>query len=134
MSRKSVKTTRKNRNEVPMSAAMQAAMFKIANVGAGMATQEDATQMAVRKAIAETVEEWITFLTKNAREAVDNFYYEVCMLATAGNRRRIAKHSPMPEGVFERVEDDLCEQNEEAQREVEQHQNVDDDAKELIAQ
>jgi len=134
MSRKPVKTTRKNRNEVPMSAAIQAAIFKVANVAANISTQEDATQMAVRKANAETVKEWITFLTKNAREAVDNFYYEVCMLATAGNRRRIAKHSPMPEGVFERVEDDLCEHKEEAKREVEQHQNVDDDAKELIAQ
>jgi hypothetical protein len=58
MSRKSVKTTRKDRNEVPMSAAMQAAMFKVGNVGAGMSTQEDeATQQAARKTIADTIEE-----------------------------------------------------------------------------
>jgi hypothetical protein len=39
------------------------------------------------------------------------------MLATAGNRRRVAKHAPMPEGIFERVEDDLQSQKEEAERE-----------------
>lgn len=73
-------------------------------------------------------------MAENEPEAVEDFYYEVCMLATAGNRRRIAKHSPMPEGVFERVEDDLREQKEEAKREASMPQNADDDAKELFSE
>lgn len=40
------------------------------------------------------------------------------MLATAGNRRRIVKHAPMPDGILERVEDDLQSQKEEAEREA----------------
>ena len=57
------------------------------------------------------------------------------MLATAGNRRRIAKHTPMPEGVFERVEDDQREQKEEAQREAEKSQGKDgcDESSELTS-
>jgi hypothetical protein len=57
MSRKSVKTTRKNRNEVPMSAAMQAAMFKVGNVAVNMPKKDEATQQAARKTIADTIEE-----------------------------------------------------------------------------
>lgn len=40
------------------------------------------------------------------------------MLATAGNRNRIAKHSLMPEGLLDRVEEDLKAQKEEAEREA----------------
>lgn len=118
MPRKPVKATRKKRNEVPMSAAMKAAMFKVANVAANMSRKDEATQQAARKAITDTIEEWVVFLTEKDSEAVEDFYYEICMLATAGNRRRIAKHAPMPEGVCERVEDDLREQKEEAEREA----------------
>jgi hypothetical protein len=118
MPRKPVKAIRKKRNEVPMSAAMQAAMFKVANVAANMSKKDEATQQAARKAIADTIEEWVAFLTENDPEAVGDFYYEICMLATAGNRRRIAKHATMPEGIFERVEDDLQIQKEEAEREA----------------
>lgn len=118
MPRKPVKATRKKRNEVPMSAAMKAAMFKVANVAANMSRKDEATQQAARKAITDTIEEWVAFLTEKDSEAVEDFYYEICMLATAGNRRRIAKHAPMPEGVCERVEDDLREQKEEAEREA----------------
>jgi hypothetical protein len=134
MFRKPVKATRKNSAAATMSPAMQAAMFKVANVAANMSRKDEATQQAARKAIADTIEDWIGFLAENEPEAVEDFYYEVCMLATAGNRRRIAKHTPMPEGVFERVEDDLREQKEEAKREASMPQNADDDAKELISE
>jgi hypothetical protein len=136
MPRKPVKATRKNRNEVPMSAAMKAAMFKVANVAANMSRKDEATQQAARKAITDTIEEWVAFLTENDPEAVEDFYYEICMLATAGNRRRIAKHAPMPEGVFERVEDDLREQKEEAEREAAKAKakdNGDDSAEQVPA-
>jgi hypothetical protein len=126
MPRKPVKATRKKRNEVPMSAAMKAAMFKVANVAANMSRKDEATQQAARKAIADTIEEWIAFLTENDPEAVEDFYYEISMLATAGNRRRIAKHATMPEGVFERVEDDLKSQKEEAEREAAKARAKDD--------
>ena len=40
------------------------------------------------------------------------------MLASAGNRRRIAKHALIPEDIFERVESDLQQQKEEAEHEA----------------
>ena len=134
MPRKPVKATRKNRTEVVTSAAMQAAVFKVMNVAANMSRKDEATQQAARKAIADTIEDWIAFLTENDPEAVEDFYYEICMLATAGNRRRIAKHTPIPAGVFERVEDDLKSQKEEAEREAAKAQANDngDDAEELV--
>ena len=134
MPRKPVKTTRQKRNEVPMSAAMQAAMFKVANVAANMFKKDEATQQAARKAIADTIEEWVAFLTENDPEAVEDFYFEICMLATAGNRRRIAKHATMPEGIFERVEDDLQIQKEEVEREAAKAQVKDngDDSADLV--
>ena len=116
MQGKPSKTTRKKRAEVPMSAAMQAAMFKVANVAANLSRKDEAAQQAARKAIADTIEEWIAFLTENEPEAVDQFYYEVCMMASAGNRRRISKHALMPAGIVEKVEDDLKSQKEEAER------------------
>ena len=116
MQGKPSKTTRKKRAEVPMSAAMQAAMFKVANVAANLSRKDEAAQQAARKAIADTIEEWIAFLTENDPEAVDQFYYEVCMMASAGNRRRISKHALMPAGIAEQVEDDLKSQKEEAER------------------
>ena len=118
MPRKPVKASRKSSTAVTMSPAFAAAMFKVANVAANMSRKDEAAQQAARKAIADTIEEWIGFLADNEPEAVEDFYYEVCMLATAGNRRRIAKHALMPEGVIERVEDDLREQKEEAEREA----------------
>ena len=105
MQGKPSKTTRKKRADVPMSAAMQAAMFKVANVAANLSRKDEAAQQAARKAIADTIEEWIAFLTENEPEAVDQFYYEVCMMASAGNRRRISKHALMPAGIVEQVED-----------------------------
>ncbi|QCO57835.1 hypothetical protein EOK75_19430 (plasmid) [Pseudorhodobacter turbinis] len=89
---------------------------------------------AARKAIADTIEEWVAFLSENDAEAAADFYYEISMLATAGNRRRIAKHATMPEGVFERVEDDLREQKEEAEREAAKAQAKDngDDSNENV--
>ncbi|CUH88878.1 hypothetical protein PH5382_02822 [Phaeobacter sp. CECT 5382] len=134
MFRKPVKSTRKNRAAAPMTPALQAAVFQVANVAANMSRKDEATQQAARKAIAETIEDWIGFLAEDQPEVVEVFYYEVCMLATAGNRRRIAKHSPMPEGVFERVEDDLREQKEEAKREAEQQKGTEDDTKELVSE
>tara|TARA_R110000850_G_scaffold84606_6_gene181700 strand:+ start:532 stop:954 length:423 start_codon:yes stop_codon:yes gene_type:complete len=116
MQGKPSKTTRKKRADVPMSAAMQAAMFKVANVAANLSRKDEAAQQAARKAIADTIEEWIAFLTENEPEAVDQFYYEVCMMASAGNRRRISKHALMPAGIVEQVEDDLKSQKEEAER------------------
>ena len=113
-----VKAARKQRAQVPMSAAMQSAMFKVANVAANLSRKDEVAQQAARKAIAETVEDWITFLSEGHPEAVEEFYYEICMLASAGNRRRIAKHALMPEDIFERVENDLQQQKEEAEREA----------------
>ncbi len=134
MPSKPVKATRKNRNQEQMSPAMQAAMFKVANVAANMSRNDEATQQAARKAISDTIEDWVAFLTENAPEAVEEFYYEICMLATAGNRRRIAKHTPIPAGVFERVEGDLQSQKEEAEREAAKAQAKDngDDAEERV--
>ena len=116
MQGKPSKATRKKRADVPMSAAMQAAMFKVANVAANLSRKDEAAQQAARKAIADTIEEWITFLTENEPEAVDQFYYEVCILASAGNRRRISKHALMPAGIVEQVEGDMQKQKEEAER------------------
>lgn len=116
MQGKPSKTARKKRAEVPMSAAMQAAMFKVANVAANLSRKDEAAQQAARKAIADTIEEWISFLTENEPEAVDQFYYEVCMMASVGNRRRISKHALMPAGIVEQVEDDLKKQKEDAER------------------
>lgn len=52
------------------------------------------------------------------------------MLATARNRRGIAKPAPM-----ERIENDLCEQKEEAQREAEKSRKNDggDESSELAS-
>ena len=127
MQGKPSKTTRKKRAEVPMSAAMQAAMFKVANVAANLSRKDEAAQQAARKAIADTIEEWIAFLTENDPEAVDQFYYEVCMMASAGNRRRISKHALMPAGIVEKVEDDLKSQKEEAERAAAKKQTVEND-------
>ena len=127
MQGKPSKTTRKKRADVPMSAAMQAAMFKVANVAANLSRKDEAAQQAARKAIADTIEEWIAFLTENDPEAVDQFYYEVCMMASAGNRRRISKHALMPAGIVEQVEDDLKSQKEEAERAAAKKQTVEND-------
>jgi hypothetical protein len=125
MQGKPSKTARKKRAEVPMSAAMQAAMFKVANVAANLSRKDEAAQQAARKAIADTIEQWIAVLTENEPEAVDQFYYEVCTLASVGNRRRIAKHALMPAGIVEQVEDDLQKQKEEAERAAAKRQVVD---------
>lgn len=117
MTAKPAKSTRKNRTAIPMSPAMQAAMFKVANVAANV-SRKDAAQRAARQAIADTVAEWIGWLNEDHPDAVEEFYYEICMLATAGNRNRIAKHSLMPEGLLDRVEEDLKAQKEEAEREA----------------
>jgi len=115
MQGKPSKTNRKKRADVPMSAAMQAAMFKVANVAANLSRKDEAAQQAARKAIADTIEEWISFLTEHDQSAVDEFYYEISMLASVGNRRRISKHALMPTTVAERVEGDLQKQKEEAE-------------------
>ncbi|WP_439109690.1 hypothetical protein [Lentibacter sp.] len=118
MTTKPAKSTRKNRTAIPMSQAMEAAMFKVASVAANVSRKDEATQRAARQAIADTVAEWIHWLNENHPEAVHEFYYEICMLATSGNRNRIAKHSLMPEGLLDRVEKDLKAQKEEAEREA----------------
>lgn len=46
MFRKPVKATRKNSAAATMSPAMQAAMFKVANVAANMSRKDEATQQA----------------------------------------------------------------------------------------
>ena len=106
---------------------MQAAMFKVANVAANLSRKDEAAQQAARKAIADTIEEWIAFLTENDPEAVDQFYYEVCMMASASNRRRISKHALMPAGIVEKVEDDLKSQKEEAERAAAKKQTAEND-------
>jgi hypothetical protein len=126
MPRKPVNATRKKRTEAQMSPAMQAAMLKVANVAANMSKKDEATQQAARKAIADTIEDWLAFLAEDNPDVVEDFYYEICMLATVGNRRRIAKHTSMPEGIFERVEDDLQSQKEEAEREAAKARAKDD--------
>ncbi len=118
MTARPVKSSRKNRTAIPMSPAMQAAMFKVANVAANVSRKDEAAQRAARQAIADTVAEWITWLNEDHPESVEEFYYEICMLATAGNRNRIAKHSLMPEGLLDRVEEDLKAQKKEAEREA----------------
>lgn len=118
MKAKPARSTRKNRSAVPMSPAMEAAMFKVANVAAKLSRKDEAAQQAARKAIADTVEEWITWLSDDHPEAVEEFYYEICMLASAGNRNKIAKHSLMPQDLLDRVEVDMKVQKEEAEREA----------------
>ena len=90
-------------------------MFKVANVAANLSRKDEAAQQAARKAIADTIEEWISFLSEHDQSAVDEFYYEISMLASVGNRRRISKHALMPTTVAERVEGDLQKQKEEAE-------------------
>ncbi|PIL22234.1 hypothetical protein P775_00280 [Puniceibacterium antarcticum] len=119
---KPAKSALKNRTAMPMSPAMQAAMFKVANVAANLSRKDE----AARKAIADTVEEWITWLSDDHADAVEEFYYEICMLASAGNRNKIAKHSLMPKGLLDRVEEDLKAQKEEAEREAAKVQSKDD--------
>ncbi len=118
MQAKPVKATRNTAKNFTTTARMQAAMLKVAHIAATQSRKDEATQQAARKAIAETVDEWITFLADDHPDAVDEFYYEICMLASAGNRRRIAKHALVPEGLVERVEDDLQQQKEQAEREA----------------
>jgi len=131
---KPIKTTRKKRNQAPMSPEMQAVILDVASVAANLSRKEEVTQQVARKAISDTIEDWVAFLTENDLEAVEEFYYEICMLATAGNRRRIAKHTPIPVGVFERVEDDLQSQREEIKREAAKAQAKDsgDDSEERV--
>ncbi len=53
MNAKPGKSIRKNRRAVPMSPAMQAAMFKVTNVAANLSREDEAAQQATRKAIAD---------------------------------------------------------------------------------
>jgi hypothetical protein len=112
MPQKPAKSISKTRAIAPMSPAMHADMMKVANVAASMSQKEEAAQQAARKAIVDTIEEWIAFLAENHPEAVVEFYSEISMLATTTNRRRIAKHALMPDGIAADVEETLRVQKE----------------------
>lgn len=107
-------TKRPKRNRAVMDAAaaqslqMQRAMERIAKVATGLGRKDEETQRQARTAITETVEIWLSWLSEADPEVVEDFYTELEVLASAGNRRRIAKHAFRPVGVDERVASELA--------------------------
>ncbi len=116
------KTVRKNRKKtVPnISPALMQAMEKsnarIAAVADKEARKNDKVQREARMAIAETFDEWLEWMAEEDPSQIEDLFIQLGCLANAPNRRRLFKHTQMPEGVSEQVQDELDRAKAEAER------------------
>ena len=90
-----------------MQARMQKAMASIGNIADKQARKDDKVQREARLAIAETFDAWLDWMEETAPEQVEDVFFELGSFATATNRRRMFKHAKAPEGVAERVQEQV---------------------------
>lgn len=110
---KTAKTARKSRPDILQSPQMLRAVQRVAVVADKAGRRDEATQRQARAAIADTIEGWLDWLAEEDPQAVEDFYVEIELLATAALRKRIAKHALRPEGVEDRVQLELEKRKEE---------------------
>lgn len=119
------KKNRKSSKEVasPMSPellrSIETANARIANVAGKVARKNDKIQREARQAIADTLDDWIAWMADEDPPRVEEFLFEIGCIASASNRRRLLKHAQMPEGVSERVEEQV-----EAMKEAEEQERA----------
>jgi hypothetical protein len=110
------------------SKQMQKAMERITIIASQAGRKDEAVQRNARLAIAETIEVWLEWLSEEDPQAVEDFYTELEVLASAAHRRRIAKHALRPEGVDERVERELARIEAEREKEKAEAEKVEREA------
>lgn len=106
---RAARKTRKN--EVKMTPAMDRAMkitmTRIASIADKEARKDDKVQREARLAIAETLDAWLEWTAEADSNQAEEFFFELGCFATATNRRRLFKHIQMPDGVIERIQEQL---------------------------
>ncbi|MBN9675956.1 hypothetical protein [Salipiger bermudensis] len=86
---------------------MEKAMATVGRLADKEARKDDKVQREARAAIADTFDAWLDWLEESAPEQVDEVFFELGCFATATNRRRIFKHAKAPEGVVEKVQEQV---------------------------
>lgn len=109
LSRKPAHATQNAKFEMSpaMQARMEKAMISIGNIAGKQARKDDKVQREARLAIAETFDAWIDWLEEEAPDQIEEMFFELGCFASATNRRRMFKHAKAPEGVAERVQDQV---------------------------
>lgn len=96
-----------------MTAAMQARMetvaLQIGKLADKSARRDDKIQREAALAIANTLTTWFDHLIANDPDRIEEFFFEVGCFATATDRRRMFKHNMKPDGVEDRVQEQLDE-------------------------
>lgn len=86
---------------------MEKAMATVGRLADKEARKDDKVQREARAAIADTFDAWLDWLQESAPEQVDEVFFELGCFATSTNRRRIFKHAKAPEGVVEKVQEQV---------------------------
>ncbi|PVH27221.1 hypothetical protein [Pararhodobacter oceanensis] len=112
-------------NPVIISTQMEKALARSMQIVSKVAQKEtlrsEKTQREARQAFAETLDAWLEMAAENDPSVVEALFFEMACIATSTNRRRMLKHAQTPEGVSERVQDQLdhwAEQEEAAKAEA----------------
>jgi len=80
---------------------------RVAVVAEKVTRKDEKVQREARLAIAETFDAWLDWMEETAPEQVEDVFFELGCFATATNRRRMFKHAKAPEGVAERVQEQV---------------------------
>ncbi|WP_417588839.1 hypothetical protein [Pararhodobacter oceanensis] len=98
-------------NPVIISTQMEKALARSMQIVSKVAQKEtlrsEKTQREARQAFAETLDAWLEMAAENDPSVVETLFFEMACIATSTNRRRMLKHAQTPEGVSERVQDQL---------------------------
>lgn len=97
-----------------MQARMEAAAAQIGKIAEKTARKNDRIQREADKAMANTMTAWFEYLEENDPERIEQFFFEMGCFANATDRRRMFKHNMKPEGVEDRVQEQLDEWQAEA--------------------
>ncbi|SPJ26460.1 hypothetical protein [Palleronia abyssalis] len=108
---------RKTDEDILNNLAFKKAMEKAGLTGAREARKIDKVQSAANLAIAETIPDWLDWRAEGDAFSSDDFFVEIALIATPGNRSRIMKHAMITDEALEAIESQVAEWKDEADRE-----------------
>ncbi|TCS63172.1 hypothetical protein EDD52_1073 [Primorskyibacter sedentarius] len=92
-----------------MNRRLTSAILTVALHADKEARRDDKIQREARAAVAATLDTWIAYMSENDPGRVEDLFFEFACFATATNRKRMLKHSQVPEGVAERTDVQLAQ-------------------------
>lgn len=106
------KSVRKSAELLPTK-KVEDAMNRLAKVSQESGAKQEKTQREARAAIAETINALLDWLQEENSEQVHELFLQLMMLATPGNRSKIAKHIMIPDGVIAQAEEIISKAKQE---------------------